>query len=570
VELRAIGEQLGEEHPEVGERAYWVADLRDRTIGDAGRLLWILLGAVALLLVIACVNVANLFLVRATERMGELALRAALGAGSGRIARQLLTESVLLGAAGGAAGAVLAWVGVALFRRFAPPEVPRLAELAFDVRVLLFACAVSVATGIGFGLVPALRLSRGDIADRLRDRGRGSTGAVAGHRLRAAFVAGQMAIALVLLTGAALLINGFARLASVDPGFDTRGVAWLNVDLPSRRYPEAATRAAVFDRALEQVRALPGVRAAGAIHGLPLDGNRSLATVLPEGWVPTDAAEPPRVAFHSVLPGFFGALGIPLIAGRDVAESDRAGPPVVVVSAALARRFWPGESALGRRLRFGDESAPWITIVGVAGDTRHYGLAEEPEPIVYLHYARVPRNWLAIAVRHDGPAAPILDAMRQAVWSIDPDLPLDRFGTLRDVAAASLVEPRFRTAVLSFYAAIALALTFVGLYGTMTYLVRARRRELGIRLALGAATRDVYRLVLSRGLRIAAAGIGAGLLAAFLATRVLASFLFGIGTSDPATYAAGSAFLAAVALLACWIPARRAAGLDPVRTLRAD
>jgi predicted permease len=501
-----------------------------------------------------------------------LAVRAALGAGRARVARQLLTESVLLGIMGGAVGVLVAAGGVRVFRTFAPAELPRLAEIAVDVRVLAFALMVSIVTGILFGLAPVLNAARGQVAGRLREAALGHSGGTRSHHVRGVLVTLQTAIALVLLMGAALLINGFVRLSTVDAGFDVDNVVWLNLQLPTRRYESAAARAAFFERALDEVRALPGVRAAGAIHGMPLDGNSSRTSVLPEGAATTDAEQARDVLFHSVLPGYFSALGIRLLEGRDVSALDRTGStPVAVLSEAFARSLWPGERALGKRFALAsDAAAPLITVIAIAADVRHYGLAHDPEPMMYLPFAHFPRNLLGIAVKHDGAAAPLLGAIRAAIWSLDPALPLDDFGTMRERVSSSLGDQRFRTYLLSTFAVVALLLTFVGLYGTMAHMVRARRREMGIRLALGAAARDVRSLVVGRGMRIAAIGILLGTIGALAATRLLASFVFGVTTTDPLTFTAGIAFMAATAFLACWLPARRAAAIDPARTLRAE
>ncbi len=570
-ELRDIGAQLGVEYPAVGERRFWVADLRERTLRDAGLLLWLLLAAVTLLLVIACVNVAGLLLVRAGERSREIAVRSALGAGRARVARQLLTESVLLSCAGGLGGALLARAGIALFRGFAPADIPRLAEVGLDVRVLAFALATSILTGLVFGLAPALQAVRADIATRLRAGELAARRGLFGHRARSAFVAAQAALALVLLTGAGLIVNAYVRLSTVAPGFEPNGVAWVDVELPDRRYPSADARLSFFQTLLDRVRAIPGVQAAGAIHGMPLDGNRSLTTMLPEDFVAEDPERPPRLPFHSVLPGYFHALGIPILDGRDVTDADGPGGlRVAVVSATFARRFWSGERAVGKRFRFGDiaRDDSWVTVVGVAGDVRHHGLAQEPEAMVYVPYAQVPRALLALVVRHDPAAATVLPTLRETIWSYDASLPLDDFGTLRQRLRGSLAEERFRTWLLAGFAAVALLLSCIGLYGAMSQFVRARRRELGIRVALGAERHDLRRLVVGHGLRILAFGLLLGLGASLAATRTLSAFLFGIASTDPLTYALGCGTLAVAALIACWIPARRAAVVDPARTLR--
>jgi putative ABC transport system permease protein len=568
-ELLAIGEALAVEWPGFGAGTFWAEDLRNRTVGDVGQLLWILLGAVALLLVIASANVANLFLVRATERTREMAVRSAIGAGRGRIVQQLLTESVLLAVAGGLLGVLLAMGGVSLFRALAPAGLPRIAEVAVDARVLGFALAVSALTGVVFGLAPVFSATRSDLAGRLREASAGSGGRAHGHRVRSAFVVLQTAFALVLLTGAALLLNAFVRVSKVDPGFRTAGIVWLEVDLPSRNYPDPAARLPVFEQLLEQVRGIPGVRSAGAIHGMPLSQNGSIMSILPEGHVPEDPEQPPRVAFVSVMPGYFETLDVRLVDGRAITEADAStSMQVVVVTEAFVRRFWPGESAVGKQIRRGE--SVMFTVVGVAADHRHAQLTRPPEAMIYLPLAQFPRAWVTMVAQHEGEASAVLTAMRQAVWSLDDSLPLGRAGTARDLVSRSLVQQRFRTVLVVAFAAIALVLTFVGLYGTMAHLVRARRREMGIRLALGAAGRDVRRLVIARGMLITGLGLALGCAAALAATRVLTAFLFEVTATDPATFTAGIAFLATVGLLACWIPARRAAAVDPAQTLRSE
>jgi len=568
-ELRTIGRQLSREFPDAPKQ-YWVADLREQTIGSSGRLLWVLFSGVALLLLIACANVANLLLVRAADRTREIAVRSALGAGRGRVAGQLLIESATLGLLGGAGGVLLARIGVAVFRAVAPADMPRVAEISVDSRVLGFALVISLLSGMLFGLAPVFVAASGNVAARLREAAQNVSAGVRGQRLRALLVALQTAMAVVLLTAAALLINAFVRLSSVDPGFDVEDVVWMNVQPPSRRYESADARETFLTGVLDQVRALPGVRAAGAIHGAPLDGNNMLSRVVPEGAV-AGSDDGQRVLFHSILPGYFEALGIPVLDGRAVLESDRAGSmPVAVVNETFARRLWPAEHAVGKRFRFEtSEDASFITVVGVAADSRHYSLGEETEPMMYLPFAQFPRAWVALVVKHDGPPARVMGALRETIWSADPALPLDG-GTLRERVSTSLDDARFRTSVLSMFASTALLLMFVGLYGTMAHLVRTRRQEIGIRLALGAATRDVRALIVGRGMRIAAGGILVGTLAAILTMRVLAAFVFDIATTDPATFGAVVAAISAIAFLACWIPARRAAAIDPARTLRSE
>jgi putative ABC transport system permease protein len=570
-ELATIAAALDAEYPDGNERRYWIAGLHARTVGDVGGRLYVLLGAVTFLLLIACANVANLFLVRATERGREIALRAALGARRRRIAAQLLTESVVIGLAGGMVGVLLAQVGLSAFRALGPGDVPRLAEAALDVRVLGFATAVSLATSALFGLAPVLGGVRARLAQTMRDGGHGATTGRTQHALRGTLVAGQIAVALVLLVGAGLLINSFVRLSRVDAGFDPDHAVWLQVTLPER-YQSAASRALFFDRLRERLRQLPGVMAAGGIHGLPLDGNRSITSLSIEGVAYASEQDLPRVAHHSATPGYFAALGIAIVQGRDFTSEDRAdAPPVVIVSETFARTHWPDEAPLGKRVQVGAATEPWATVVGVAGDVRHHGLAEPAEPLLYRPVAQFARGNLTFALRYEnGDAGALLRSARQAVWDLDATLPLDRFGTLTAHVRGSLVQPRFYTLLLAGFGVVALGLAFVGLYGTLAYTVRTRAREIGIRLALGAAGRDVHRIVIGQGMRLAAIGIVVGAAGALVASRVLRSLVFDVTPTDAPTFAAVALAMALVSLAACWLPARRAAGTDPMRTLRAE
>lgn len=569
-ELRMIAAALDADYPGGTPRRFWIADLHARTVGDVGGRLYVLLGAVVFLLLIACANVANLFLVRATERSREIAVRAALGASRRRIVGQLLTESALMGVAGGALGVLLAWAGLAAFRSLGPGDMPRLAEASVDVRVLGFAVAVSLATSVVFGLAPAVACVRARVADALREGGRGGTGTRERKTLRGVFVVAQIGVALVLLVGAGLLINSFVRLSRVDAGFEPESAVWLQVTLPER-YETPEARVLFFDRLRERLAALRGVTAAGAIHGLPLDGNRSNTSAMIEGAETVSGDELPRVAHHSVTPGYFEALRVPLSSGRDfTAADDASAPPVAVVSETFARKYWPSESALGKRLRIGADEE-WTTVIGIAGDVRHHGLAQPPEALLYRPVAQFARGNMTFALRYGrvGPE-PLLRNAREAVWELDPDLPLDRFGTLQAHVQRSLVQPRFYTSLIAGFSAIALGLAFIGLYGTLAYTVRTRAREIGIRVALGAARRDVQRIVVGQGMVLAAVGIVLGSAGALAASRALRSLVFGVTPTDAATFAAVAAAMALVALVACWLPARRAARTDPIDALRAE
>lgn len=572
-ELTSIGAAIEEANPEVGQRRFWLADLRERTVQDAGVLLWLLFGAVGLLLVISCANVAHLFLVRATERSQEIAVRAAIGAGRLRIVRQLVTESVVLALLAGIAGSLIAWLGVVAFRSLGPADLPRLAEVSIDVRVLGFALGLSILTGVLFGLAPARAVLSPGLSRTLREVGNALTGTRSRTRFRSALVVVQTSLALILLVGAGLLMNSLVRLSRVDAGFEARNVVWLDVHLPDR-YETAESRAAFFAALLPRMAQIPGVRTVGAVHGRPLDRNQAVTTVLPEGETVADGARAPRTSWTVITPGYFDALRIPLLAGRAIREDDGPGaPPAVVVSKAFADRFWPNQNAVGKRIRMGQitDDASFLTVVGVVDDVLHFGLNTTAEPMVYRSYAQVPRTWLGVVVRHEGlPATSLLEALRAEVWAMDGTIPLENFGTMESHVRASIGEPRFRVMALTAFSAIATILALVGLYATLTWLVRTRRRELGIRMALGAAAGDVRRMVVRRGMVLAIIGIVLGIIGALATGRLLATMMFGITTTDVSTYAAVAAGMLAVSMLACWLPARRAGATDPVRVLRQE
>ncbi|HET9370223.1 MAG TPA: ABC transporter permease [Vicinamibacterales bacterium] len=570
-ELEAIGKAIGEETGAPGPRRFWTATLQDRTIGDSARQLWMLLGAVSVLLLIACANVANLFLVRATERSREMAVRVAMGAGRGRIVRQLLSESALLSLLGGVCGIALAYVGVGLFRAFGPADLPRAADVAVDTRVLAFSLVISALAGLSFGLAPALDTARASLGAGLRATAANLTGSRSRLRLRSALVVAQTALAVVLLVGAGLLVNSVWRLGHVPPGFDPRDVVWIDVRLPAR-YADAPRRRAFYDDFLARVRALNGVVAAGGIEGRPLGGGNAVATTQPEGRLPAEAERTPRFPWHAVTPGYFAAMGIPIVDGRPIDESDRvASPRVAVISRAMAAQFWPGERAVGKRFWHGRVAAdaPLTTVVGVAEDVRQYSLAEPAPPVVYRPVAQAPRATLGIVARHDGRSAPqVLQQIREAAWAIDPALPLDSAGTMDAQLRSSIAEPRFRAAALSAFGVMAAIVASVGLYATLAWIVRARRREIGIRIALGADPSAVRAIVLRRGLSLAVIGTLAGAAIAVAVSRTMSALVFGITATDFATFSTAVSVMLLVAALASWIPARRAAQANPVAILK--
>jgi predicted permease len=572
-EIEAIARQAGHAaRPDA--RRFWLAPLLDRTVGDAGTQLWFMLAAVGALLLVACANVASLFLARATERRREVTIRAAIGAGRGRIVRQLLTESTVLSLLGGTLGAAVAFAALDAFRAYAPEDLPRVSDITLDWRVLALSAGLSAIAGLLSGLIPALDAARTRLADGLRGESPGLTAGRSRLRLRSALVVAQISLALTLLVGSGLLANSLVRLGNVDPGFAARDVAWVDVNLPDR-YDSSARRLVFLDTLMPRIRMLPGIVSAGAISGKPLGGGNAVATMQPEEVAPASGERAPRFPLHTVTSGYFAAMGIPLVDGRDVRDTDRATAPLVaVVSRALAQRFWPGERAVGKRFWVGRVAAdaPLTTVIGVAEDVRQYSLASAAQPIVYLSIAQEPNRRLSVMVRHDrrSSAQQVLEGIRREAWRLDAALPLERAGTMQAIVHASIRDARFRALALLVFAACAVAVAAVGLYGTLAWTVRARQREMGIRMVLGADRLAVLRLIVRRGMSLAMLGIALGLGIATGTSRVLASMVYDITTTDIASYAAATGTLVIVALLACVVPARRAAGTDPVVTLRME
>lgn len=565
---RSAWERAGVAAGELGVR---LVSLHERTVGDAGGRLAVLFGAVGFLLLIGCVNLAGLFLARGSERVRELAIRSALGAGRARIARQLLTESLLAAVIGGALGAALAFGGVALFRAAAPPDIPRLSEVVVDGRILGFAALLSAVAGVLFGAAPALGSTRGDAAAVLRTERAGGTGGRGPGRLRSGLVVVESALAFVLLVAAGLLANSFVRLSRVDPGFDPTGSYYLRVFAPPETTDDAS-RVAFVSAIRDRLAALPGVEAVGGTNNLPLAGNQSIAGITVEA-APSADARPLDVSYHQVLPGYFASTGIRVLRGRDFVDADETGsPPVALINESFARSYLPSVDPLGARLRFGsaDSGDPWFTIVGVVEDVREQELWRSGEPALYLAFRQAPRSGLFFTVRSELRGEALLPAMRSAVWAVDPTLPIEEVGSLRGKMAESLVQPRFYTALLAGFAAVALLLAMAGIYGIVAFAVARRTRELGIRMALGARASRVLAAVIGRGMGLVALGIGLGAAGAVAATRLLASFVYGVTTTDPGTFAATAVVLASVALAACWLPARKILALDPAGTLRTD
>ena len=557
-----------------------VYPLRDDIVGDIGQILWVVLGGVGLILLIACANVANLFLVRAEGRQREVAVRSALGASRWNIARLFLSESIVLSLIGGALGLALAAAGVRVLVAMRPEGLPRLEEIAVDGTVLAFTVGVALAAGLLVGLFAALRYGRPELIPALKEGGRGGT--VGHERLRArnALVVLQVALALVLLVCAGLMVRSFWRLRNVSPGLDPASTLTVRLNLPETEYetPEAPARFVV--QLLEQVRAIPGVQSAATTTMLPLSGGGSNNGHVIEDFPLEPGAVPPILATRWVSPSFFETMRIPLLEGR---LFDRLDPNArvreAVVSQALAQRFWPGQSPLGKRLAQGiGENPQWATIIGVVGSLREYGLNEAPVETVYYPMqpqasfdgqVQIPRSF-TLLVRTTGDPGRLAGPVRDAVWSLDPDLPLAQVRSMEEVVERSMVRTTFTMLLLVIAGAVALLLGAVGIYGVISYVVSQRTREIGVRMALGAGKRDISRMVLREGLGLALLGIALGLAAAFALTRFMKALLFEVSPADPLTFAAVPALLALIALFACWLPAQRAAGVPPLEAIRSE
>jgi predicted permease len=555
-----------------------VRPLRDAIVGDVGHLLWILLGAVALLLVIACANVAGLFLVRAEGAQRDVAIRMALGAGRGAVVTQYVTEAMMLAAAGGIAGVLLALVGVRALRVSpAGADLPRLAEVGIDARVLLFAIAATVVSALAVSLMPVLRARRVAPGVILKESSRSATVGRERQRARSALVVAQVALALVLVAGSTLMARSFAELRDVRPGFDARHVLTVRLALPDVTYPDAVATLGFYDRVLERIAALPGVSGAAFTEWLPLsdDHNDSVITFEDRPLAPDEV--PPDHLVTYVGPRYFGTLGIPIVSGRTFERPDAARPSSeVIVSRAFAERYWKGQSPIGKRIR-SNISGPWSTIVGVVGDVHMESLERPADELVYFplvtleHDSAYAPTSGAIALRTTG-ADPmsLAPALRSIIHDIDPTLPTYEERPMQARVAGATARTRFVMLMLGIASLVALAMGMVGLYGVLAYGVTLRRREIGVRMALGATMADVTQMIARRGVTLAALGIAAGLVGALGATRLLHGLLYGVSPTDPVALALTCLVLFVVALVASWLPARRAAALDPMEALRND
>lgn len=572
-DIATIADALSREYPQSNkDETVLLVPVREALVGEVKPALMMLVGAVTLVLMIACVNVANLLLARATARRQEMMVRAALGAGWTRLFRQLFAESLTLGVVSGLGGLVLAYWFAASFGAMLPVDLAAAIDARIDRRVAVAALGICVATAVTFGLAPAWFILRGNAGHIVRE-GRG--GATASAHARRALVVVQVALAVVLLTGAGLLVRSFVRLTSVQPGFQPDRLLTLTIELPRSRYPEPKEWEPFFNRLIPELRSLPGVEAAAAVSGLPLNENGGSVGFYVEDQPLPRENEHPYVIYRLVTPGYFDTIGIPLIDGRDFMLTDRpATARVVIVNQTFANRYWPGQRAIGKRVAFTTKPAAddWTTVVGVVGDTHHWSLAEAIDVQLYVPYTQEP-DWYPpgqLALRTTVEPWSVAAAARERVRAIDPQVPVSDVQTMDEIVGKSVAAPRFNLTLLGMLSLSALILASVGIYGLLAFSVALRTREIGVRSALGASRRAIAAMILGDGLRLTAAGILVGLGIAFAATRWLDALLFQIEPYDPATFAGVPAVLLTVAAVACYLPARRAARVDPLVALRSE
>ncbi len=569
--------EFPENYPPNGGLTFSIVPLLEQVVGNVRRPLWVLLGSVGFVLLIACANVANLMLSRAVARQQEIAVRTALGASRWRIVRQLLTESLLLSLCGGALGIFICLFSMRLIHILGTKSIPRLQDVGMDGRVLLFTLLLSVSSGILFGLVPALRVSRLDLNSTLKDASRGSAGTSAvwgrGNNFRRLLVISELALSVVLLIGAGLLIRSFARLQDVSPGFNPRGVLTFDLTMTGRKYNDKQTILNTYRQLWDRLEHTPGAIAAGGVTSLPLSQAFAWTPITVEGRTPLPGEKFLNADERIVSGHYFEAMEIPLRRGRFFNEQDDATTPVaVIVDEYMAGQLWPGQDPIGKRIHIVELQSkdPWQTVVGVVGRVKQDSLDSDPRIAFYVAHKQFPTRAMTVAFRGRTDPDALLSATRNELRNLDPDLPMYYVRTMEQRVNESLAQRRFSMLLLGLFASVALALATIGIYGVMAYLVNQGTRELGIRIALGASQRNILSLVVRQGMALAFSGVTIGLAAAFLLTRLIRSLLFGVEATDPITFAGISLLLAMIALLASYIPAQRAARIDPLTSLRCD
>jgi putative ABC transport system permease protein len=551
-----------------------VIPLAQQVVGDTRRPLQLVLGAVGIVLLIACSNVANLLLARSLGRQREFTLRAALGAGRARLIRQLLTESLLIALAAGAIGLLIADAGIYFVRAFGPSNIPRLREVTLDVPVFVFALGISFVAGILFGLAPAFSAVRENLVDSLKEGSPRSGGSPATSRLRNALLVSQVALALVLVITAGLLTRTFFRMLGANGGFDAERVLTFQLALPATSYSDQNRIVTLYRNALERLRAIPGVEAAGIGETVPMGGEGESTVIRMPDYPPASQKETPFANYTMISPGYFRSIGTPLLRGRDFQETDAADSmPVAIVNVAMEKKFWPNQGALGKQVGPQSTRFPLLTIVGIVPDVKHTSIREVTTPEMYVLYTQKP--WpsmlnMRVALRTKSDPASMTESAREVIRSLDPDLPLAKVATLTALVDDSLSQPRFSMLLLASFGVLALLLASIGMFGVISYSVMQRTQEIGIRMALGAERHRVFGMVLGQGARLAGLGIAIGLLVSLGTTRMLAGFLYGVRPADPLTFAGVSLLLVVIALLACYLPARRAMRVDPLVALRNE
>jgi putative ABC transport system permease protein len=536
-------------------------------VGNVRGKVWLLFGAVALVLLIACANVASLLLSRALVRRREIAVRTALGAGRGTILRQLLTESTLMALIAGVLGIGLSWAATRALVAWGASQLPQGIPIGIDLRVLTFTLGISLATGVVFGIFPALQLARMDLHMTLREEGRSSSAGHARGRLNGLLVIGQVALSLLLLIGAALLLRSYERLLKVDPGFNSQNVLTMNISLPTVKYAKPVDEINFFDEVLRRVSQVPGVRNTAISATLPLSSKR-ITPMLPEGQPNVPLAQRPFIDIEAISPQWFQTLRVPMRGGREFAAADnQQAPKVLIVNETFARQFWPGQNPIGKHVIVGRWPEP-AEVVGVANDIKNRGLSQEPQAQVYIPFAQLPWSNMNLLVRTAVPPQTMTSAVRAVIAGVDPDQPVTSILTVDELMDNSRTQPRFLMMLLTVFSMTALALAVVGIYGVLAYSVAQRQHELGIRLALGAKSADILRLVVRQGLILAASGVVIGFVAALLMTRLMSSMLYKVGAHDLVTFVVAPLLFLAVAVLTSYIPARRATKVDPIEAMR--